>query len=41
MTLTRIFLIAAFIALGATLSLGTTTAYAGGWTNTGGLAWFK
>ena len=36
----RTFLIASLFTLSAALSLGT-TAHAGGWTNTGGLAWFK
>lgn len=36
----RTILVATLISLGVVAALGT-AAQAGGWTNTGGLAWFK
>ncbi len=40
MIFTRTIIAAALIAVGAAFSLAA-PAQAGGWTNTGGLAWFK
>jgi hypothetical protein len=41
MTSIRTLVIAALVAMGAAIPLGMSTAHADGWTNTGGLAWFK